>query len=121
MTQAASRKSRSKRKHADRRATHHRKKAKIQQRRDALARKAATSAGKAWNGDHSLLEASRWREEADEAQSIIDGTHPKLIGLEDEQLERRRKLFERKNINLYQSGTQIIPTYHVCTQTVPNH
>ena len=92
--QAASRKSRSKRKHAGRRATLHRKIEKSRQRRDARAREAATSAGRAWNGDHRLLEAARWREEADEAQSIIAGTHPKLIGLEDEQLERRRRLFE---------------------------
>ena len=30
----------------------------------------------------------------EEAQSVIDGTHPKLVGLEDEQLEKRKRLFD---------------------------
>ena len=87
-------KSQSKRKHAGRRATLHRKKDKIQKRQEALARKAASAAGKAGDDESHLQEAARWREETEEAQSIIDGTHPKLVGLEKEQLERRRKLYE---------------------------
>ena len=88
-------KSRSKRRHAGRRATLHRKKDKIQKRREALARKAASAAGKVRDGESHLREAGQWREEIEEAQSIIDGTHPKLVGLEKEQLEQRRKLYTK--------------------------
>ena len=53
----------------------------------------AATAGQARECEPHHLEASRWREETEEAQSIINGTHPKLVGLEDEQLEQRKKLF----------------------------
>ena len=38
--------------------------------------------------------ASRWREEVEEARSIANGTHPKLVGLEAEDLEKRKEKFE---------------------------
>ena len=91
-SQQTKQKSRSTHIHAGQRATLHRKKEKIRQRREALARKVAATAGQARECEPHHLEASRWREETEEAQSIIDGTHPKLIGLEDEQLEHRKKL-----------------------------
>ena len=36
------------------------------------------------------MEAKRWTEEMKEARSVIDGTHPKLAGVEDKELRRRK-------------------------------
>ena len=42
--------------------------------------------------DHDMA-AARWREEIEEARSVAAGTHPKLAGLEDEELEKRKEKF----------------------------
>ena len=38
--------------------------------------------------------AARWKEEVEEAQSVADGTHPKLAGLEAEELTKRKERFK---------------------------
>ena len=56
-------------------------------RREAEKTKAR---GMPW--DHDVA-AARWKEEIEEARSAAAGTHPKLAGLEDEELERRKEKF----------------------------
>ena len=63
-------------------------------RRGEFARREAEKTkarGMPW--DHDMA-AARWREEIEEARSVTAGTHPKLAGLEDEELEKRRAKFE---------------------------
>ena len=36
------------------------------------------------------ISAQKWKEEVEEARSVIDGTHPKLAGLENKDLGRRK-------------------------------
>ena len=90
------------RKHSGRRAATHVKAVKageaatkkggnkhILKRRGEHARKEAEKTkarGMPW--DHDVA-AARWKEEIEEARSVTAGTHPKLAGLEDEELERR--------------------------------
>ena len=38
--------------------------------------------------------AARWKEEVKEAQSVADGTYPKLAGLETEELTKQKERFE---------------------------
>ena len=42
--------------------------------------------------DHDMA-ATRWKEEIEEEKSVAAGTHPKLAGPEDEELEKRKEKF----------------------------
>ena len=56
-------------------------------RREAEKTKAR---GMPW--DHDVA-ATRWKEEIEEARSVATGMHPKLAGLEDKELEKRKEKF----------------------------
>ena len=70
----------------------------ILKRRGEYARREAEKTkarGMPW--DHDIA-AARWREEIEEARSVAAGTHPKLAGLEDEELEKgRRNVRQRRS------------------------
>ena len=42
--------------------------------------------------DHDVA-AARWKEDIEEVRSVSAGTHPKVAGLEDEELEKRKEKF----------------------------
>ena len=62
-------------------------------RRGEFARREAEKTkarGMPW--DHDMA-AARWREEIEEARSVAVGTQPKLAGLDDKELEKRKEKF----------------------------
>ena len=65
----------------------------ILKRRGDHARREAEKT-KAWGmpWDHDVA-AARWKEDIEEVRSVSAGTYPKVAGLEDEELEKRKEKF----------------------------